>query len=301
VPSRVWWVFGLFCFVSGSRWLVEEAVPAPMPLLPREALHHAVLMIVFGALAVRREKGRSKTLLQWLAVAGAATLVFVLPDVVIAGATGKVASLTITLVFMLVPVVVVFIVAQQASSFGVDDGVRGLLGPAIAGAAGAALMLPFTLPVSTIGRVWLTALIASAVLAGAGAVWMHTLLKDCGVWRAAAVACCAIAIVAGVTGWADWQSVAVVDGQTALVELAIALLFDGGLLLIAVWLLREMAPVGFASRYLLVLLVAVIESFVLLRPNLSWYIAAGVALMAVASTLLLRAAAKADSEGSLAT
>ncbi|ADW69370.1 hypothetical protein [Granulicella tundricola] len=300
---KVWLGFGLFCFLAGSRWLLEQAVPAPVTSLVREAMHHGLLVLIFAAWAVQRREGwAGKSLMDWLEIAGAAALVFVLPDLLINGAAGAVTSLSETLVFLLVPVVVVFVVAQQASGFGVDDGARGLLGPALAGLAGAGLMIPFTMPPSVAGKVWLGALVAGAVLAGIATVRVHALLRGTGIMAATAVVSGVIAVLSGVAASSDWRGLAQMDGRGLLVEAAIAVFVDGPLLVLAVWLLREMPPVGFVVRYFLVLLITIVESFIVLHPSVSWYTALGAVLMAAAVWLLLRGAAglasKADSEGS---
>jgi hypothetical protein len=59
--------------------------------------------------------------------------------------------------------------------------------------------------------------------------------------------------------------------------------------LLTVWLLREMPPVRFSARWLLVVLVMIVESYALERPALTWTAALGVALVAGGALGLLRA------------
>jgi drug/metabolite transporter (DMT)-like permease len=59
--------------------------------------------------------------------------------------------------------------------------------------------------------------------------------------------------------------------------------------LLLLWLLRRMPPVQFASRYLIIPLLTVLEAYVLLRPQLTLRIGAGAILLAAgAGSLLLQ-------------
>jgi hypothetical protein len=96
-------------------------------------------------------------------LAAGAVFMFALPEIVLAGASAHVTQSTEVLVFMLVPAVVVFWLGQQSAAFGADGGsLRGLV-PALSGLGGAALILPFSLPSSWMGRLWLAALVVSAI------------------------------------------------------------------------------------------------------------------------------------------
>ena len=66
------------------------------------------------------------------------------------------------------------------------------------------------------------------------------------------------------------------------------LVLDAPAMLLTAWLLRELAPVRFSSRFLLAVLVAVGESFALARPGLSWTIGLGALLLAGGGLALLR-------------
>jgi prepilin signal peptidase PulO-like enzyme (type II secretory pathway) len=54
-----------------------------------------------------------------------------------------------------------------------------------------------------------------------------------------------------------------------------------------VWLLREMPPVRFAARYLVIPLVTVLESFVLMRPEWTVRMVFGTFLLAAGAGALL--------------
>ena len=67
--------------------------------------------------------------------------------------------------------------------------------------------------------------------------------------------------------------------------------------LLIVWLLRDMAPIRFAARYLAIPLLTILESFALVRPEWTVRMVSGTILLAVgAGTLLFW---KADAEETL--
>jgi hypothetical protein len=57
--------------------------------------------------------------------------------------------------------------------------------------------------------------------------------------------------------------------------------------LLIIWLLREMPPIRFAARYLVIPLVTVLESFVLMRPEWTVRMGLGTALLAAGGGMLL--------------
>ena len=87
----------------------------------------------------------------------------------------------------------------------------------------------------------------------------------------------------GGVGVGDW------DAGMVATEAARCLLVDGPVLLLTVWLLREMTPVRFAARYLVVPLVTIVEGFLLVRPAWNWTMGAGFVLLAGGCAGLLRA------------
>jgi hypothetical protein len=57
--------------------------------------------------------------------------------------------------------------------------------------------------------------------------------------------------------------------------------------LLIVWLLREMPPIRFAARYLVIPLLTVVESYVLMRPEWTVRMGFGTALLALGAGMLL--------------
>ena len=238
--------------------------------LPRTALHNGLLALVCFGWALRR-RDRSPAPCAVAKLAAGAVFLFALPEIVLAGASDHVTQSTEVLVFMLVPAVVVFWLGQQSAAFGADGGsLRGLV-PALAGVGGAALILPFSLPSSWFGRLWLAALVVSAIAAGIAAVAMHRLLAEISLARAGSVvfgvSCLLIASFAAF----DLPGLPAFSSSGLACEVLRLLLIDGPILLLGLWLLREMRPVAFSSRLLLVPAVTLLEGIVAERPNVGWY------------------------------
>ncbi len=241
------------------------------------SVHVGVLALLFwGWSALRGGGGRDAS---WVSIAAWGAALLAVPQVVVAGAGGRVSSLTEVLVFGLTPVVVVFSVAQGEVGFGLRESPLRTLGPALAGLGGLALLVPFAWPVGRIGMAWLFALVASAGLAAVAAVRVHGLLREVGVLRGAAVVCGAAAAMAGGFAWLGWSGLGDWNSGMVVTEAIRCLLIDGPVLLLTMWLLREMSAVRFSTRYLLVPLVTIVEGFLLVRPQWGWTMGAGLLLL----------------------
>jgi hypothetical protein len=64
--------------------------------------------------------------------------------------------------------------------------------------------------------------------------------------------------------------------------------------LLIVWLLREMQPVRFAARYLVIPLLTVLESYILMRPEWTLRMGCGTVLLAAGAGALLLSTAGED-------
>jgi len=273
---RVWAGFGLLCVLQGSGLMLDQVMPPVLPGLLRVGVHDALLACGFAVLGLwRRAPGGS----QAGRLAGWGILLFGVPQVLVAAAGGHVDGLTELLAGLLVPVVVVVVVAERSGSFGQNDNPLRLLVPALAGLGGAVLALPFYLPSSGVGRAWLAALVVAAVAAGVAAVRLHAMLQGVGTLRGAAVLFGSVGAVALGFCWVDWSVTPVWDGVAAGFEVLRLVVVEAPILLLTVWLLREMRPVRFAARPLLVLFAMVVESYIAVRPSLGWTTGLGVALM----------------------
>jgi drug/metabolite transporter (DMT)-like permease len=197
---------------------------------------------------------------------------------------------SVAVVFALAPVAVVLVwgaVTQES------DG-TGKLIPSLMGLAGVLLLLPFELPVSARGWGAGAEIVAAMVLvAGAGA-WMYGLLRAVSTTEALVVvgvsnAACLLAWC-GAVGSLDWRWRDVADG--------VWWGWGVGVIVAAltVWLLREMAPVRFSARFLVIPLVTIVEGFVLLRPEVTGRMVVGTVLLAVGTAWMLMTKRQVDEE-----
>ena len=279
--------FAALCVLAGSGWLLDEVAPGLLHGLLRVAVHDGLLAVVFAVVGLRNKVAADRS--RWGGLALGAIAVFGLPQILFAAAGGHVAGTTEMLVFLAVPAVVVFVVAQRTDTRGTIENPLRPLGPALAGLGGAVLMLPFDWPPSVVGRAWLLAIVASSVLAGFAAVKLHGLLQGEGDMRSAAVMFGASGLVTAAFCWIDMGGAIVWDSTAALLEVARILVVEGPILLLTVWLMREMAPVRFSARTMGVPLVMVAEGYVIEHPQVGWTTALGILLMAVGAVGLLRA------------
>jgi drug/metabolite transporter (DMT)-like permease len=206
----------------------------------------------------------------------ASVLLVGVPEIVAGWGLRHVSSNLWVAVLAVVPAMVVLVVAQSSG-----DGVRRLLGPALAGLGGVLLIVPVDVPGSLVGRVALASLILCAVGIASASVWIHRLLRGFGVAQAVAVFCIANALVLlwwgffqgagwGLSGW-GWVGV----------------LAQGVEVVLLVLLLQGMSPVRFGARYLVVPLLTVVEGYVLLRPELTLRMGFGALLLAGSAAFLL--------------
>jgi len=287
MTRRAWVGFAALCVLAGSGWALDEVMPGLLHGLVRVAVHDGLLAVVFGLVGLRAKAKQDSTL--WGKLALGAIAIFALPQILFATAGGHVAGTTELLIFLLVPAVVVFVVAQQADGRGVSENPLRPLAPALAGLGGAVLMLPFDWPHSGVGQVWVVAIVASAVLAGYAAVWLHGLLRGVELWTAAAVMFGASSLAAGVFCWVDLGGTFVWVGNVSVWEVVRLFVVEGPILLLTVWLLREMPPIRFSARALGVPLVMIVEGYLFEHPVVGWTTSLGFVLLAGGAWGLLRA------------
>jgi drug/metabolite transporter (DMT)-like permease len=268
--------FAAFCLLAGSTWLLEGYFVAGWAGLFRVCFHDAVVCLALGGVGLaRKERLPGRGL--WEA-AGWSAVLFALPPVVFAGAGSSVGSLTRLLVFALVPFLTVFFVAQK------DGGDLRLLVPAAVALGGMALVVPFAWRGSGIG--WLVGMVVAAGVVAFAGIRMHSLMRDLPVVWVAAAGSGAAALVAGVAwmamerGPVDWSL------REVGAEVGWGLVVDGPLVLLTMWLLREMQPVGFAARFLVMPLVTIVGGLVVMRPEVVWTTWVGLGLVVGGSWVL---------------
>ena len=141
----------------------------------------------------------------------------------------------------------------------------------------------------------LAAVGASVILVGLASVRLHRLLRGLGFAEAIAIAGIANAIF--LLGWSAVRGEMVWRTAEFASTVSPSSLVDVLEVLLIVWLLRDMAPIRFAARYLAIPLLTILESFVLMRPEWTVRMVSGTILLAAgAGTLLFW---KADAEETL--
>jgi len=211
---------------------------------------------------------------------------------------GSVPAISRSALFALVPVVVVMVVAFGDTAGREEQGARLFLMPALVGLGGLLLLLPLQLSGSARGWMMLAVVCAAVVLVGLASVWLYRLLRGFGLADAVAVVGLANAVFLLV--WSAVHEDVVWRGSGVTSVMSIGSLVDVVEVWLIVWLLREMPPVRFAARYLVIPLLTVLESFVLMRPEWTVRMGFGTVLLAAgAGTLLFWKAAEEETVLSL--
>jgi hypothetical protein len=223
---------------------------------------------------------------------------FAVPMVVAEYARGSVPAISRSALFAAVPVVVVMVVASGDAAGREERGARLFLMPALTGLGGLLLLLPLQFSGSAHGWVMLAVVCAAVVLVGLASVWLYRLLRGFALTDAIAVV--GLANAAFLLGLSCVHEKVVWHWSGAASVVSIASLADVVEVLLIVWLLREMPPVRFAARYLVIPLLTIMESFVLMLPGWTVRMGFGTALLAAgAGTLLFWKAGEEDTVLSL--
>jgi drug/metabolite transporter (DMT)-like permease len=223
--------------------------------------------------------------------------------VMIAEAAGdRMSGVLVTALFGLFPVMMVVLVSYVDFGGAESSGTNRLLVPALIGLGGLLLVLPIVQPGSW-GQAGIEAVVACGVLiAAVASVWMYRLLREFGVVEAAVICSAANALFFFVV-YAGSRLVVRVDGGSEWswrgvgIETAIAVLFGLPQTLLLVWLLREIAPVRFAARYLVIPLLTVIEGYALVRPPITVRVAGGAVLVIFGAWRLMTASERGEEPG----
>jgi hypothetical protein len=273
---RASWIgFVVLCFLSATSWVIPHG--EDLPVLEQQCIRYTVI----GLIALLLGGWRGWSWGQGVDLGVMSVGFFGVPIAIVEWAQGSVSQISRSALFAMVPVVVVMAVAAGDE----ERGVRRFLVPALAGLSGLLLLLPMSFSGTILGRLMLGVVCAAVVLVGLSSVWLYGALRGVALVRAVAVICLANAVFllacSVVRGdfVVRWSGLASVVSITSLVDLVEVVLI--------VWLLREMPPVRFAARYLLIPLLTILESYVLIRPEVTVRIACGTLLLAVGVGMLL--------------
>jgi drug/metabolite transporter (DMT)-like permease len=279
----LWTSFAVLCILAATSWVIPD-VANGLPQLEQQGILFGLVGLIAVAFSGRRLWSGIAGV-RWIWLAAASVMFFGVPMVVGEYARGSVSAITRSALFAMVPVVVVMVVAAGDASGGEERGARRFLVPALVGLGGLLLLLPLGSSGSIRGRVLLAIVCAAVVLVGFASVWMYRLLREFSFVEAIGIAGIANAVF--LLGWSvvRGEIVWTVSGLVSVVSLSS--LVDLLEVLLIVWLLREMAPIRFAARYLAIPLVTILESFVLMRPEWTVRMVSGTVLLAVGVGMLL--------------
>jgi hypothetical protein len=224
-------------------------------------------------------------LLEYLRFGAAAVGFFGVPIVVAEYARGSVPAISRSALFALVPVVVVMAVASGESGGREERGARLFLMPALAGVGGLLLLLPLQFSSTARGWIMLAVVCAAVVQVGLASVWMYRSLR--GVGFATAIAIAGVTNAVFLLVWSAVREEVVWRGSGLASVMSVGSLADGVEVLLIVWLMREMAPIRFASRYLMIPLVTVLESYFVMQPEWTMRMGFGTLLLAAGGGMLL--------------
>lgn len=274
--------FSALCILSGTSWVIPEGMTSQLPPLEQQGLVFGGIGLVALFFAGRGLLVRMGSL-PWVRLAAAAAGFFGVPIVVGEFARGSVPGTSRSALYATVPVVVVLVVAAGDRKEGEDA--RRFLVPALIGLSGLLLLLPLDFSGSVRGRFMLALVCVAVVLVGLASVWLYRQLR--GVRFAEAIAIvglanalfllsCSVVREDVVWRWGGWGSVVSISSLVDVVEVVLI-----------VWLLREMLPVRFAARYLVIPLLTILESYALMRPDWTVRMGFGTLLLAAGAGALL--------------
>jgi drug/metabolite transporter (DMT)-like permease len=280
----LWIAFAALCILSGTSWAIPGAMTGELPPLEQQGFLFGVIGLTAVLFTARERRLLNK--IGWCArLAAASVCFFAMPLVAIEYTRGSVSATSRSALFAMVPVVVVMVLAAGDVTGLGERGARRSLIPALIGLGGLLLLLPLEFSGSVHGRVMLGVVCAAVVLVGFASVWLYRLLQGVGLVRAIAVMGVANAVV--LLSWSFVHEEMVWRWSGLVSVMSVQSLVDVVEILLLVWLLREMRPVPFASRYLVIPLVTILESFILMRPEWTVRIGFGTVLLAVGAGMLL--------------
>jgi drug/metabolite transporter (DMT)-like permease len=277
----LWIAFVVLCVLSGTSWAIPREMSDGLPPLEQQGVLFGAIGLT--ALSFGGRRGWSRKMdLRYVRLAAAAMGFFGVPIVVAEYARGSVPAISRSALFAMVPVVVVMVVAAGESA---ERGARLFLMPALAGLGGLLLLLPLAFSSSARGWMMLAVVCAAVILVGLASVWLYRLLR--GVALADALAVVGLANAVFLLVWSAVREEVVWRGNRLASVISIASLTDVVEVLLITWLLREMPPIRFAARYLVIPLLTVLESYVVMRPEWTVRMGFGTALLAAGGGMLL--------------
>jgi hypothetical protein len=280
----LWIAFVVLCVLSGTSWAIPAELSGGLPPLQQQGVLFGVIGLTALLFAGRGvwSGGRWP---EYVGLAAAGVGFFGVPIVVAEYSRGSVPAISRSALFALVPVVVVMAVASGESVEREERGARLFLMPALAGVGGLLLLLPLGFSNSARGWMMLAVVCGAVVLVGLASVWLYRLLR--GIDFANAIAVVGVANAVFLLCWSAVREEVVWRGNGLASVVSIRSLADVVEVLLITWMLREMMPIRFASRYLMIPLVTVLESYFVMQPEWTVRMGLGTALLAAGGGMLL--------------
>ena len=272
-----WWPFALLLIFGASRWAVSAARPETGSTPLSQAIGCAWATLVACAYLIPGRESispqtRRPVILRWL-LAGA--LMAAGPGITLWLPGRDVDAGALTMALALTPV----IIAIASSAFGTEssDGIAGRIWPGLASVAG--LLLVLVQPSLGDLRSDIALLLAPS-LTGMGSV-----LFCIGTPRAAARVSTALVGASALFALALAMTILSTHARPAFSLLAIG--GDGILSLLSVLALNELGATRWSSQFTLIPLLVILESIVLVRPELTAHWVIGLILLIAAGVYLL--------------
>jgi drug/metabolite transporter (DMT)-like permease len=287
MKKSVWSAFAALCLLSSTAWVTASFGQSTLPALEQQGLLFGVIGIAALLFPGKKLWSRSqqRPARFWPQIALAGIAFFGLPALVNELVSGAVPAISRTLLFTLAPIVIAIAIPAGNAADPAERNARRSLAPSLAGIGGLLLLLPLNLPGSPRGRLMLATVCIAVILLGIASVRLYRSLQSVDLRDAAVIVCLSNAafllICSVITGEFVWSasglaSLATFSSLINLIEIPLLL-----------WLLREMPPIRFASRYLLIPLLTIVESYVVMRPMLTLRLGAGLILLAAGAAMLL--------------
>lgn len=279
----VWGAFGFLCGITSLEWLIPPAVTGITPL-QRLGTAYAGAGVCAAVFAIAKGSRNKSVAILWR-ILPASMMFLGVPAILLDSLEGMTSSATTSLLFTATPVVVVLV--SSVRELEGESTFQRLLVPALVGLSGALCVLPVDLPSSVQEWVGLAVALISVTMAGFAGVWLHDQVRVVSVPEGIAVVCFWNGLL--LLGWCAVRGLLV--WKLTVPDQGIELAFTGlqvTLVLLLLYLVREMEPVRLSARYLLVPLLTVGEGFVAMRPQLSVRLMVGFGLLCVGAWSLLR-------------
>jgi drug/metabolite transporter (DMT)-like permease len=274
MKRSVWLIFAVYCLLASAAWIIAPFAEGGS-LFERQSILFAVVgtgAFLFSDCKLRSSASRGS----WvkLGVSGIGFLGG--PTYLIQVAGSGVSSIETSAIFALLPAVVVLVVVigWDARREGVG---REFLVPALVGFGGVLLLLPVEVPGSVRAQLMMVVIFVAAVLVAISGVWLHRLMQGITITEAVVIVCFANAVFLSVCGLASGDFVGGLSNLRTMFSLSACVELIQ--IILVFWLLREISPVRFAARYLVIPLLTIVEGLFLLRPQVTVRMVVGISLL----------------------